>query len=158
MTSCGRTLGLSRDVWVDVNALLTSALLVRQGEDSQQDQSVLLVSSELLPGWYDEWVLLERERLRQLRLPALEDLGALLLDRGRMGEAIDLAMAAVRAEPLRESAQRLLIRLHLAEGNRVEAQRQCGLCAELLFRELGVAPGRALTALLHQDGEALPVT
>jgi DNA-binding SARP family transcriptional activator len=66
----------------------------------------------LFPGWYDDWVLLERERLRRLRLHALEVLADKLVREGRYGEAVQATYAAVRTEPLRESAHRAVVRVH----------------------------------------------
>src|SRR5437867_4028183 len=70
----------------------------------------VLLHEDLLPDWYDDWVALERERLRQLRVHALEQLCDRLLVAERFGEATEAALAASRTEPLRESPQRLLIR------------------------------------------------
>ncbi len=72
---------------------------------------------DLLPDWYDDWVLVERERLRQLRLHALERLAERAIGEARYGQAIDIALTAIQADPLRESAHRMLIRAHAAEGN-----------------------------------------
>src|SRR4029450_13229953 len=83
----------------------------------------LTVMGELLPGWYEDWVLFERERLRQLQMHALEAIaGRLTAERGFAG-GIGGGRAAVRLEPLRESATRALIAAHLAENNVVEAVR-----------------------------------
>ncbi len=102
------------------------------------------LSSELLPTCYDDWVLVERDRFRQLRLHALEALCERLTARGRYGEAIDAGLAAVCAEPLRESAHRVLITAHLAEGNHAEARRQYELYRQVIRDELGVEPSRGL--------------
>ena len=64
----------------------------------------------MLPACYDDWVLVQRDRFRQLRLHALEALCERLTASGRYGEAIDAGLAAVCAEPLRESSHRVLIR------------------------------------------------
>ena len=104
--------------------------------------------SELLPGWYDEWVLLERERLCQLRLHALEAWAGKLAAAGRYGEAIQAACAAVQVEPLRESAHRALVRVHLAEGNVGEAVRSYESFRALLAVELGVEPTAQMDALV----------
>src|SRR4029079_7200585 len=64
----------------------------------------VLLAVDLLPDWYDEWVVLERERFRQLRLHALEALCERLVAAGRRGEAVQAGLAAVAGEPLRESA------------------------------------------------------
>jgi DNA-binding SARP family transcriptional activator len=114
------------------------------------------LTSDLLPTWYDDdWVLVERERFYQLRLHALEALCDRLVAAGRHGEAIDAGLAAVTAEPLRESAHRALIKAHLAEGNHGEANRQYQLCRHLLHDELGVEPSDALRALLSKDRRTL---
>lgn len=104
---------------------------------------------ELLPGWYEDWILIERERHRQLSLHALESLCERLSAAGRFGEAVVAGIAAVSAEPLRESAQRALIRTHLKEGNPGEAIRQYRLYGELLRRELGLTPSDAIRELLN---------
>lgn len=103
---------------------------------------------DLLPGCYDDWALIERERLRQRILRALEALSRYLVAAHRFGAAVDAAMIAVHAEPLRESAQRLLVEVHLAEGNVVEARRAYQAYARLLLCEIGVAPAPELTALV----------
>ena len=101
---------------------------------------------DLLPGWDEDWLLLERERIRQLHLHALEALAHRLRARGRYAEAVDAALAAVTAEPLRESAQSALISVHLAEGNVTEAYRQYDSYTALLWAELRITPSAALAA------------
>ncbi|MER7756239.1 BTAD domain-containing putative transcriptional regulator [Kitasatospora sp. NPDC097643] len=104
---------------------------------------------DLLPGWYDDWVLIERERIRQRLLHGLEALSRHLVAAGRCAEAVESAMVAVGVEPLRESAQRVLIEAHLAEGNLIEALRSYDSYRGLTRRELGVEPGRELSMLLR---------
>jgi DNA-binding SARP family transcriptional activator len=106
------------------------------------------LSGELLPGWYDDWVLLERDRLRQLHLHALEALADKLTAVGRHGEALQAAHAAVRAEPLRETARRALVRIQLAQGNVAEAIRSYESFRRHLFDELGVAPSPQMEELV----------
>jgi DNA-binding SARP family transcriptional activator len=103
-------------------------------------------AAEILPGWYDDCVITERERIRQRLLHALEALGRRFLERNRPADAAEAALNAIRIEPLRESAQRLLIDAHLAEGNVSEALRIYRAYAALLRAELGIAPGPALAA------------
>lgn len=105
--------------------------------------------AELLPGWYDEWVIFERERIRQRMLHALELLSRLLRVSGRFGEAIDAAMDAVALEPLRESAHRTLAEAHVGEGNLVEARRAFVRYRDLATRELGVEPSAAFQAWMR---------
>ena len=94
-------------------------------------------------------MLIERERFRQLRLHALEALCERRMAAGRVRHALEAALAAVAAEPLRESAQRTLVRLHLAEGNHAEALRQYHIYRELLNDQLGLEPSTQMQALVH---------
>ena len=103
-------------------------------------------TGELLPGWYDDWVLVERERLRQLCLEGMEQMAQSLLDAGHASLAIETALAVVAAEPLRESAHRILVDAHVVAGNRGEALRQFNRCRTMLADELGLQPGEALAA------------
>ncbi|RBQ15002.1 transcriptional regulator [Spongiactinospora rosea] len=107
------------------------------------------LSADLLPEWSDnEWVLIEQEQYHQLRLYALEAMARRLTAAGRHGEAVAAALSAVRAEPLRESAHRVLIDAHLAAGNRAAAQRQYEQCRRVLLDELGLEPSDALRHLV----------
>ena len=115
----------------------------------------LVAGGELLPGWYEDWVLMERERTRQLWLQTLEAACARLTLAGRYSDAVVIALTAVEAEPLRESAQTALINAHLAVGNRMEALRQYGLYAEALKRDLQLQPSEQmlkLTSNLRRSG------
>lgn len=107
------------------------------------------LSADLLPEWSDnEWVLIEQEQYHQLRLYALEAMAKRLTTAGRHGEAVAAGLAAVRAEPLRESAHRVLIDAHLAAGNRAAAQHQYEQCRGTLREELGLEPSESLRHLL----------
>jgi DNA-binding SARP family transcriptional activator len=103
---------------------------------------------ELLVGWYDEWTLVERERVRQLCLHALESLALLLLSRRRYAQALESALAAIAFEPLRESAHRVIIQIHLAEGNHYEGVRHYEQFSMLLEEELGLTPTPTMEKLL----------
>ncbi len=94
-------------------------------------------------------MLLERERVRQRLLHALEALSRELARVGRHAEAVESALVAVSAEPLRESAQRALIEAHLAEGNLIGAMRTYDTYRDLVKRELGVEPGCELSGLIR---------
>jgi DNA-binding SARP family transcriptional activator len=105
-------------------------------------------SADLLPGWYDDWALLEAEDWRQLRIHALEALAAHFLCSERHAEAVAAACAAVRADPLREISQSWLIRGHLAEGSPSEALRDFEHYARRLHDELGLQPTSRLCRLV----------
>jgi DNA-binding SARP family transcriptional activator len=98
---------------------------------------ILVEARELLLGWYDDWVLEQRERLTNLRIYALEGLVDELLMWRRYGEALDAALAAVRLDPFRESTYRAVVRVHLAEGNPASASRAVERYKKMLRAELG---------------------
>jgi DNA-binding SARP family transcriptional activator len=107
------------------------------------------LSADILPDWYeDDWVLTAREHYYHLRLHALEAMCERLITAGRYGEAVQAGLAAVTAEPLRESAHHALIKAHLAAGNRSEALRQYERCQRLLLEELDLEPSALLRNLL----------
>jgi DNA-binding SARP family transcriptional activator len=142
-------LRLAPDVHVDLHEVTDRAQRLVHGAPVEEGDLAALISAvELLPDRYDDWVLLERERYRQLRMHALEILCLKLSVAGRHGEAIDAGLAAVGGEPLRESAHRVLIRAHLAEGNRCEAMRQFDRYRTLLHNELGLQPSPDISALV----------
>jgi DNA-binding SARP family transcriptional activator len=115
-----------------------------------------LFEADLLPDWDEDWLLLSRERHRQLRIHALEALSEQLTTCGEYARAIDAAYVAITAEPLRESARAALIRAHLAEGNRTEAFRQLTLYQEILESEVGLLPSPWLQALLEPGRHSGP--
>jgi SARP family transcriptional regulator, regulator of embCAB operon len=153
-------IGLSDDVAVDLWDSRGLAHLLTAPERSSPTfepdvDAIADLSHEVLPGWYDDWVLVEAEDWRQVRLHALEALADRLSQRRKYADAAMAALAAVRAEPLRESPRAALIRVHIAEGNPSEALREFTRYGELLGLELGVEPTERLRGLVAQ---LLPVT
>jgi len=153
VATTGVRLGLHAEVQVDVRALTAigraAAGAAATGVIAElAGMSWFELSLDLLPDWYDDWLVDDREGVRQLRLHALEGLTDELSLRGRHAEAIQAALAAVRLEPLRETAHATLIRAHLAEGNRSEAQRQFYRCRDLLAAELAVEPSESIRQLI----------
>ncbi|MDH3755302.1 MAG: transcriptional regulator [Acidimicrobiia bacterium] len=132
---------------IDLDTAAREALGLRTGTRPEAiDRS--LFGNDLLPDWDEHWLIIRRERHRQLRLHALEDLAAAQITEGRALDAVDSALEAVLAEPLRESAQLLLVRAHIAAGNRCAALDQFERFRELLHAELDVEPGDELQALV----------
>jgi DNA-binding SARP family transcriptional activator len=148
----GQQLAIGRDVSVDMRRASARARRLLDGDahgatmwsDEQRRELV----SEVLPDWCDDWVIVVQEEFHQLRLHALESVCARLTEAGRVGEAVDAGMCATRAEPLRESAHRVLIAAHLAAGNRWEALRQFERCRVLLLEELELEPSEELAKLV----------
>jgi len=148
-----RLIGLRQGVAVDVYELAEWASRLVARRPARGDLSLrrpLDDALDLLPGCYDDWAIIERERMRQRMLRALEALSRELTAMGRYGEAVDAALTAIVAEPLRESAQRALLEAHLAESNLIEARRDFLAYRNLVRRELGVEPSVELAALVRR--------
>ena len=109
----------------------------------------LLLRGELLPGWYDDWVVYERARLAQLRLRALQVLAETLIDEGKVVEALIAASAAVSIEPLHEPAMRALVGAEIADGDYSSALRDYAAYRARLQAELGVTPSARFEALVR---------
>jgi SARP family transcriptional regulator, regulator of embCAB operon len=118
--------------------------------DRSSSAEVDALSLDILPDWYEDWVIVEAEAWRLRRFHALETLADDLRTEGSFGQASTAAQAAIDADPLRESPRAALIRVHLAEGNVSDALREFARYRELLQRELGIEPTPRLRALLDQ--------
>jgi DNA-binding SARP family transcriptional activator len=144
---------LRGDVIVDLDLIFDWAARLIDGSATEADLKCGAWRArcvEVLPGWYEDWVLLERERLRYRFLHGLEAMSHRLTCAGRCAEAVEAAMAVVAVDPLRESAQRLLVEAHLTEGNVGEALRCFQRYRALAHRELRVEPSPELTALVRR--------
>ncbi len=139
-------LALAGDVQVDLaDALgLVRALPEIPATDSPD---IGLLSADILRGWTAAWIVVERERFRQLRLHALEERSLRLSAAGRHADAVALAEMAVHAAPSRESARRALIEAHLAQGNIAAAVAEYDAYEELLRSSLGGPASSGLDAL-----------
>jgi len=133
------------DVRGDARAFLADGFFGNLDDDLLSQ----LRCGDLLPGWYDDWVLYERSRLAQLRLRALESLAEQLVSLGDTRGALEAALAAVAIEPLRESAERALIRVHIADGNYLDAVREYRSFRTRLAAEMDVSPSGQLESLIH---------
>src|SRR5262249_6955184 len=107
------------------------------------EQAIQLYSDDLLPGCYDDWLLPERERLRQCFMNALERLVALLERQRASPAAIQMAQRLLRHAPLHEVAYQHLMRLHTLSGDRASALRVYQTCVTVLRRELDTEPSPA---------------
>jgi DNA-binding SARP family transcriptional activator len=135
-------LSLDPHVRIDLHERLAIARRVLEPTQELEggELETLILAGELLPDWYDDWLVVDREHFHTLRLHALEQLSDRLVALGRFPEAAEAALAAVAAEPLRESARRALVTAYLAQGNRVDALREYEAYRQLAREELGVDP------------------
>ncbi|MFL5665180.1 MAG: BTAD domain-containing putative transcriptional regulator, partial [Ktedonobacteraceae bacterium] len=137
-----------------------------QAEQAEQAQDTIamrqafewvlqLYRGDLLPSCYEEWIVPERDRLRQVFLQAAERLIALLEEERDYGPAITAAHSLLRQDPLHEATYRQLMRLYALRGDRAAALRAYHSCAKFLERELGTGPSEmtqaAYKSLMQSD-------
>jgi DNA-binding SARP family transcriptional activator len=141
---------LGQDVAVDVRRIsaLIAELLESTSPYVPAGADALLTAGELLPEWDDDWVVVERQRLENLRLAALDELARRYLAARRETHALRTCDVALSLDPLRETALDLAIRALLAQGNLAAAHDIYARFARALHDELGVRPGRQLWASL----------
>lgn len=144
-------LGLDPAVEVDVDDVRRAAGLTELPMPGRDAEALLaaLVGEPLLPAWYDDWVLAERERIEQLRVRALERIARHAFEMGDLVQAIAAARAAVDIDPLLDSARELAIRAHLGQGDRGSALREFHRYRAAMSSELGVAPSSSILALVE---------
>ncbi len=109
-----------------------------------------LYRGDLLPGCYDEWILPERDRLRQRYLQALEQLLHFFEVQGDTVAAIRSAQRLIGFDPLSEDLYRRLMRLFALKNDRASALHVYHTCVTTLQREMGVDPGPATREAYEQ--------
>ena len=140
----GEALGLvPAAVEVDVT---TFERAVVEGTPEALARAAALYHGDLLAGLvvdemsFEEWLLGERERLRELALEALAKLLAHQRGGGAMEAAVGTALRLLTLDPLQEAVHRTLMRLYAGLGRRGTALRQYQRCVSVLGRELGIEP------------------
>ena len=150
----GDTVALDRDA-VEVDAMAFERA-VADGMPAALEKAATLYQGDLLAGLavaeapFEEWLLAERERYREL---ALEGLAKLLVHQrsaGALEGAIRTALRIAALDPLQESVHRTLMRLYVRSGRRGAALRQYQVCVGVLLRELGIEP-ESETRQLYRD-------
>ena len=149
-------LDLPADAWVDIDAAADAihqaeAALARRRTEVACGWSLVaraISSRPLLPGIEGAWLELERGRLEDIRVRALSCLAEVWIQRGDAALAARDALEALRLDPLREISHRLLIRAHLAAGDRGAAIKAYEACRRTLGEELGVVPSPETAALV----------
>ncbi len=113
-------------------------------------KAVELYRGDFMAGCYDDWTVIERERLREMYLMALGRLLELCKSRGLYGEALRYAQRLATEDPLREEGHREVMRLCHLLGRNNEALQQYELCQAILAEELGAEPTATTTALYRE--------
>lgn len=145
-------------LWLDVSEFELAYASVRGVSGRYLDQCQVeavekalgLYRGDLLEGWYNDWCLFERERLKQLYLALLEKHMVYCETQGEYEIGLASGVRALRCDVAHERTHRRMMRLYYLSGDRTRALRQYERCAAFLRQELGVEPG-AHTAALHRQ-------
>lgn len=113
-------------------------------------QAIALYRGPLLPGFYDDWVIAERERLQMLQTRALRGLVAGHIALGEVDRALEFAYEVLKLEPLDEENHAEVMRLHAAAGRTVAVTRQFRELQRRLREELDADPSEAIQALYQR--------
>jgi DNA-binding SARP family transcriptional activator len=148
----------SAPIWVDIVDFEAGVLPALASTAGQLDdlRAEMLIGAlrhyrgDLLLGWYDDWVLTERERLRILCLRGYRRLMEHYAAAGGIDNALAAGLAAVRIEPLQEQVQQRVLELYLLSGQRIEAIRHYERFTRLLKSELAIAPARSTRELIER--------
>jgi DNA-binding SARP family transcriptional activator len=146
------------DHWLDVavfeeqvGQVLSKPPQVLEEADVQKlTQALQLYSADLLNGFYEDWVLRERERLRCLHLNCLAHLMHYSEHHRAFEESLAYGKQILERDPLREEIHRKMMRLYLANGQRASAVQHYELCCNVLATELGIRPMEETQALYNQ--------
>ena len=136
-----------------------TALQSAQQTGSQPEQThhlltaVELYHGSLLTGYYENWILLEQQRLSELFFQALRELIDSLEETGDLPSALQYAHHGVLADPLREEAHYELMRLYALAGQRTAALRQYAELERILREEFDDAPTAATRELARRISE-----
>ncbi len=150
----GQTLALN-PVGVEVD-VVTFEHRVAEGTPQALEQAAELYRGDLLLGFtvneplFEEWLVAERERLREMALEALARLLAHQTKAAGTERAIQTAVRLLGLDPLQEAVHRTLMRLYARQGRRGAALKQYQVCVSALQRELGTKP-EAETRQVYQE-------
>jgi DNA-binding SARP family transcriptional activator len=150
----GATIALNPDA-VDIDAMSFQRLLGERTPEALA-QAIELYRGDLLDGLtvqeppFEEWLMADRERLRELAVEALAGLLTAQRAAGAVDPALQTGLRLIALDPLQESVHRTLMRLYAQLGRRGSALHQYQLCVGVLQRELGVEPEEE-TKLLYQE-------
>jgi DNA-binding SARP family transcriptional activator len=145
-------------VWIDALVFEHSFQEIggRQGEELDEQgfkiaqEAEELYRGDLLEGWYQDWCIFERERLKDVYIALVDRLMAYCEIRSDFENGIYYGRKLLALDRARESTYQRLIRLHLNNGDRISALRKFEACREALQKELDLEPSKATLDLYQQ--------
>jgi WD40 repeat protein/basic membrane lipoprotein Med (substrate-binding protein (PBP1-ABC) superfamily)/DNA-binding SARP family transcriptional activator len=144
------------DYWLDADLLLTRAEAIPVDE---LVEIIRLYQGELLPGFYDQWTVLEREHIQMAYHQKMNQLLETLLQNAQWDDALTWAEQWIRLGYSPEPAFRALMIAHAGLGDQGMVSAAYQRCLQALNRDLGLEPSPETQRLYQQliSGEALPV-
>jgi predicted ATPase/DNA-binding SARP family transcriptional activator len=136
----------SADYWLD------AAALEKVSENASAHELISVLSAyqgELLPGFYDEWVILEREHLYSIFEHHMARLMSLLQNENRWLDILDWGERWIRLGQKPEPAYRALMTAHAAKGDMSKVAATYERCVKSL-REFGIEPSEQTKALYEK--------
>jgi DNA-binding SARP family transcriptional activator len=154
--------------WFDVNVFSQQAALGLEGALPCDDirlkaleEAVALYRGDFMDGCYDDWCLIERERLQLLLLRVLKRLQCHCRLSDAFEKAISYGQSLLSIDSLQEDVHRELMRCYVAAGKRPAALRQFHRCRAMLQQDLQIEPMSETWSLYRQIQEShvpLPVS
>jgi len=137
--------------------------LVKDGAPEAIEQAMALYGGEFLDGIsirdpvFEDWLLIERQRLRDLVEQASASLLRSAMAAGVQDRAVIAARRLLALDPLREEACRALMQIHADRAETAQALKLYDALRDRLHRELGVKPEPGTVQLFEtirqrQDG------
>jgi len=108
----------------------------------------------LIEDLYEDWTMVERERLSNAYMDMLGKLAAHYMDNGQYQESIRGCYKVLEKDRCHEDSYRLLMRCYARLGLRGRALEQYRICEKILGQEYGTAPSsetRAVYAGILKD-------
>lgn len=144
--------------WLDVAELEEVCALVHDQPGREMtpevaakvEKAVGCYRGDLLEGFYEEWLLYERERLQRIYLILLDKLMGYCEANGAYERGLTYGTQILRYDAAREKTHQRIMYFHQRTGNRTEALRQYERCKDILQEELGVSPSPRTTAIYEQ--------
>ena len=146
------------DYWLDVEEFEAATVAVKEAaagdgvsppELARLSEAIELYRGDLLSGFYEDWLLVDQQRVRQTYFRALRNIATIHKSRGEFDDALVYSRRLALLDSLNEEAHRDVMRLCLLAGRPNDALLQYEVCYSTLADELGTEPEPATTALFE---------
>ncbi len=122
---------------IDFDVATLEEIAAGRGDDAALAD---LYGGDLCESYFEEWIVPERERLRQLALETLMRSAARARGAGDLARSIARLQAVLRIDPYREDALRALVRARYDAGDRAGALAEYDAFVDRLRAEIDVDP------------------